>query len=90
MKTITVELTDAEYYAMQLIAYTPEEWLENAIKNRARIAIEETVSEIVQQKISAGETISGTKEDILMSSGLRTAKEITDEMDSEEDADVPQ
>ena len=82
MKTITVELTDAEYYAMQLIAYTPEEWTDNAVKNRARIAIDEIVNDIVQEKIARGETISGTKEEILLSSGLKTAKEITDEMEA--------
>jgi hypothetical protein len=82
MKTITIELTEAEYYAMQLIAYTPEEWTDNAVKNRARIAMDEIVNEIVQQKIAKGETISGTKEQILMASGLKTAKELTDEMDA--------
>lgn len=82
MKTITVELTDAEYYAMQLVAYTPEEWTDNAVKNRARMAIDEIVNEIVQEKIARGETISGTKEEILLSSGLKTAKEITDEMEA--------
>lgn len=82
MKTITVELTDAEYYAMQLIAYTPEEWTDNAVKNRARIAIDEIVNDIVQEKIARGETISGTKEEILLSSGLKTAKEISDEMEA--------
>lgn len=82
MKTITVELTDAEYYAMQLIAYSPEEWTDNAVKNRARIAIDEIVNDIVQEKIAQGETISGTKEEILLASGLKTAKEITDEMEA--------
>jgi hypothetical protein len=82
MKTITVELTEAEYYAMQLIAYSPEEWTDNAVKNRARIAIDEIVNEIVQEKIHKGETISGTKEEILLSSGLKTSKELTDEMDA--------
>lgn len=82
MKTITVELTDAEYYAMQIAAYTPEDWLENAVKNRARIAIDDIVNEIVQEKLAQGNAISGTKEEILMASGLKTAKETTDEMDA--------
>lgn len=83
MKTITIELTDEEYYAMQLIAYSPEEWADNAVKNRARIAIDEIVNDIVQKKIANGETISGTKEQILMASGLKTAKELTDAADSQ-------
>ncbi len=83
MKQMIIELDDTEYYAMQIIAYSPEEWLENVVKNRARIAIDEIVAGIIQQKLDNGESISGTKEQILLESGLRTAKEITDEMDNE-------
>jgi hypothetical protein len=69
---------------MQLIAYSPEEWSENAVKNRARIAIDEIVDEIVHEKIENGDHIQGTKEEILLSSNKKTAKEITDELDNEE------
>jgi hypothetical protein len=85
MKKITVELTEAEYYALQLIAYTPEDWTENAVKNRARIAIDEIVDEIIYEKIEKGESIQGTKEEILLSSNRKTAKQITDEETIEEE-----
>jgi hypothetical protein len=85
MKKITVELTEAEYYALQLIAYTPEDWTENAVKNRARIAIDEIVDEIIYEKIEKGESIQGTKEEILLSSNRKTAKQITDEETVEEE-----
>ena len=40
MTNITVELTDTEYKAMQFIAMSPQEWVDNSVKNRARKAID--------------------------------------------------
>ncbi len=40
MTSITVKLTDTEYKAMQFIAMSPQEWVENSAKNRARKAID--------------------------------------------------
>ena len=39
----TVTLTDTEKLAMEYIAYEPQDWVENAMKERARIAIDEIV-----------------------------------------------
>lgn len=79
---ITITLSDAEYFAMQLVAYDPQEWVENVAQVRARAAIEEIANEIVQEKLAAGEAIQGTKEDLVLNSGRRTSKEITDENDA--------
>jgi hypothetical protein len=79
---ITITLSDAEYYAMQLIAYDPQEWVENVAQVRARAAIEEIANEIVQEKLAAGEAIQGTKEDLVLNSGRKTAKQLTDEADA--------
>ena len=40
MTSITVKLTDTEYKAMQFIAMSPQEWVDNSVKNRARKAID--------------------------------------------------
>ena len=40
MTNITVELTDTEYKAIQFIAMSPQEWVDNSVKNRARKAID--------------------------------------------------
>ena len=79
---ITITLSDAEYYAMQLVAYDPQEWVENVAQVRARAAIEEISNEIVQEKLAAGQPITGNKEQLVLNSGRRTAKEITDENDA--------
>ena len=44
-KDITVTLTDEEYKAMQVLAQTPEEWVQNAATNKAQKMIERIVFE---------------------------------------------
>ena len=44
-KIITVTLTDEEYKAMQVLAETPEEWVQHAATNKAQKMIERLVEE---------------------------------------------
>ena len=48
MATITVTLTDTEYKSLQYAANTPQDWADNALKNRARIAKEEIIALLVK------------------------------------------
>jgi hypothetical protein len=41
MAKYTIELTDSEDKAMAYIAYSVQDWIDNAVKNRARQAINE-------------------------------------------------
>jgi hypothetical protein len=41
MATITIEVTATELKAMQYAALSPQDWADNAVTNRARIAIDE-------------------------------------------------
>lgn len=45
---VTISLTEAEYKALSCVTLDPQEWAENAIKERARIATEE----IFQQEVA--------------------------------------
>ena len=57
-KNITVTLTDEEYRAMSVLAETPEEWVQNAVTNKARKMIERLVeenSDLQPAKISESE-----------------------------------
>jgi hypothetical protein len=78
----TVTLTETEKLAMEYIAYDAQEWIENAIKERARIAIEEIVTLAVQKFLAANQTIPGSREEIVAaaySNGwIQTAKYRTD------------
>ena len=48
MATITVTLTDTELKALEYAAYSPQDWADNALKNRARIAKDEIIALLVK------------------------------------------
>ena len=54
----TVGITTGEYKALQYVMIDQKDWVENAIKNRARIASDEIVNQYSQFKISKGEAIT--------------------------------
>ena len=54
----TVGITTGEYKALQYVMIDQKDWIENAIKNRARIASDEIVNLYSQFKISKGEAIT--------------------------------
>jgi hypothetical protein len=78
----TITLTDTEKLAMEYVAYDPQDWVENAFKERARIAIDEIVKLAVDKFLAANQTIPGSREEIVAaaySNGwIQTAKYITD------------
>ena len=74
-KTYTITLTEAEDKALGFVAVSQNDWIQNAIHERCRIAIEEIVAEEVQRKLAANETISGTKEDIVNAAPIKSAAE---------------
>jgi len=46
-QTITIELTDTELKCMEYAALSPQDWADNAVINRARIAGDEIVAALV-------------------------------------------
>jgi len=54
----TVGITTGEYKALQYVMVDQNEWIANAIKNRARIAIDAIQSEYTTYKINKGEAIN--------------------------------
>ena len=54
----TVGITTGEYKALQYVMIDQKDWIENAIKNRARIASDEIVNIYTQYKINKGEAIT--------------------------------
>ncbi len=77
--TITVTLSDAEIKALEYVAFSAQDWIDNVVHERCRVAIEEIVAAEVQRKLTAGETISGSKEDIVMAAQIKSAAERTAE-----------
>tara|TARA_B100000900_G_C20262187_1_gene586437 strand:+ start:446 stop:688 length:243 start_codon:yes stop_codon:yes gene_type:complete len=54
----TVGITTGEYKALQSVMIDQKDWIENAIKNRARIASEDIINKYTQFKINKGEAIT--------------------------------
>ena len=54
----TVGITTGEYKALQTVMVDQKDWIENAIKNRASIAINDITTKYTQHKIDKGEAIT--------------------------------
>tara|TARA_Y100001937_G_C6935708_1_gene248019 strand:- start:35 stop:280 length:246 start_codon:yes stop_codon:yes gene_type:complete len=54
----TVGITTSEFKALENVMDDQHEWIENAIKNRARLAIEDIKNKYVNYKINRGEPIT--------------------------------
>jgi len=79
----TITLSDAQDKALSVVVANNQEWIENAVFERCRLAIDEIVSAEVQRKLEAGETISGSKEEIVMAADIETAAEKNERILSE-------
>ena len=88
MTTYTITLTPAEDKALGVIAFSQNDWIQNAIKERCRIAIEEIVAAEVQRKLAAGESITGSKDDIVIAADIESAAERQARMDAEQAAHI--
>ena len=75
MATYTITLSDAEDKAIHVVALDAQDWIDNVVHERCRIAIEEIVASEVQRKLAANETISGSKEDIVNAAPIKSAAE---------------
>jgi hypothetical protein len=75
-KVYTITLSDAEDKALGYVAYNQDDWIQNAVHERCRVAIEEIVAVEVQRLLAAGQPITGTKEDIVLSAPIKSAYEV--------------
>lgn len=75
MATYTITLSDAEDKALGFVAFSQQDWIDNAVHERCRIAIDEIVNAEVQRKLANNETISGSKEDIVNAANIQSAAE---------------
>ena len=83
MTTYTITLSDAEDKALHTVAMSAQDWIDNAVHERCRIAIEEIVAAEVQRKLAAGEAITGSKDDIVMAANVESAAERQARMEAE-------
>jgi hypothetical protein len=83
MTTYTIILSNAEDKALKSVAVSAQDWIDNAVHERCRIAIEEIVAAEVQRKLAANESITGSKEDIVMAANIESAAERNARLEAE-------
>jgi hypothetical protein len=86
---ITITLTEAEAKALAYIAADPQEWAENALKDRARIAMDEIFQIEVARMLADPNTteIPADRETVVLTSTLPSAAERNEI--SSESTDLP-
>jgi hypothetical protein len=84
MVDITVTLTPVQYKAFQYVAYSPEEWIQNAATSRALSAIDEVVKNEVQRMMNDPTVtiIPADKDTIVMNCVQPTAQQTQDARDA--------
>ena len=65
MATITITLTETQYKGLEYAALSPQDWAENAVIERARIANDEIVNLTVQHCLDNGIQVPATREEIV-------------------------
>jgi len=87
MPNITIELTDTELKCMEYAALSPQDWADNAVTNRARIAGDEIVTALVAH-CNANEIAIATGKDAQIAQAfelgvVRTAAEVQAEAEAD-------
>jgi len=66
MTIYTITLTDAENKALSYIAISQDDWIQNVVHNRCRIAIDEIVALTVQKCLDTNTQIPGSKDAMVL------------------------
>jgi hypothetical protein len=86
MATYTITLSNAEDKALKTVAISAQDWIDNAVHERCRLAIDEIVNAEVQRKLAAGESITGSKGDIVMAANVESAADRQARLEAEAQA----
>lgn len=65
MPSITVQLTDTQLKGLEYAAVSPQDWADNALTNRARIANDEIVQIVMNYCLDNGIQVPTTREAIV-------------------------
>jgi len=66
MKSITINLTDTQFFGLEYVAADPLDWAQNFVNERARIATEEIVAITVEKCLETKVQLPGSKDEIVM------------------------
>lgn len=65
MKQYIITLSDAEDKALSVVAMSQQDWIDNAVHERCRIAIDEIVQITVAKCLETGTAIPGSKDEMV-------------------------
>lgn len=91
MATYTITLTDAEDKALRVVALDPQDWIDNAVHNRCRIAMDEIYTAEVARMTADPNvtTIPADKEAVVLSADVQSAAERQAAIDAELESSNP-
>ena len=77
MTTLTIELTAAQEKGLAYVAVSPQEWAENVVHNRCRIAIDEIYDAEVARMTADPEitSIPADKDAVVLAADIQSAVE---------------
>ena len=82
----TITLTDTEDKALSYASLSQQDWIDNAVHNRCRIAIDEIVDIYTKRALDEGVQIPATRElivaDAFTKGWVKTAKQLNEEAQS--------
>jgi len=80
---ITITLTDAQVKGLAFVAISPQEWVENAVHNRCRIAIDEIYTAEVERMTDDPTitSIPADKEAVVLAADIQSAADRQAEAD---------
>jgi hypothetical protein len=86
MPDITITLTDTQYKGLQYAAADPQDWADNALTNRARIANDEIISMYTNRALDEGVAIPATRELIVADAFTRGWAKTAAQLNAEAEA----
>ena len=89
-QTITIELTDTQFKGLEYTTSSPQEWVENAAFNQARIANDEIVSIYTNRALDEGVQIPATRELIVADAFTRGWVKTAEQRNAEAEANLPE
>ena len=81
---ITITLTEAQAKALAFVALSPQDWAENAVHNRGRIAIDEIYAAEVHRMTDdpAITSIPADKEAVVLAADIKSAEQRNSEAEA--------
>ena len=77
-----ITLSEAENKALGVVALSQQDWIDNAVHERCRVALQEIVAAEIQRKLTTGEPIAGSKEELVMAAPVPSAAERQADLDA--------